>query len=602
MHVGEGGEAGDSPRLADGGSRTGSPSFLALDALVAEVRDGDVLGVGGALLTRLPLAALHALADRGPKGLTYATWGGGLPLEILLGAGAVRKVIFCFSSLDIFGLAQGFRAALEEGSVEIEEWPAFAFASRLEAAKQNLPSMPFRVPTGSDLFDRGLVATPAPDSSASVPVALAPRLDLDAFLLHAQRVDEDGNVELYGSRGMDATAVFAARRVLVTTEEIVPRGDLGRLPGSFVVPRHFVHAIAEAPFGAYPTSCLPFYTSDFEELSRVVATSPPPPSPPPDSLRVAHLAGAAALSPGQVRAAVRELVGERGPGAGGEASIDELMVCWLASRLDDESIASAGAVSPLAITSYLLAKATHAPRLAIFMTSGGLLDVALRPMLLGLGEALDTTSAVVRCGGEDSYRWYYQQGRVTCEVVTCAQIDRRARTNNIAVTSPSGRIVRLPGQGGMADVADLHRNFTLYLTRHSPLSLVESVERVSASRSVVGDEARRRAGLEPGRVELLTNLGVFEFEAARAELVRTSQHPGVTHAERSNPTGFDPRVSDELGETALPSPEVLRVLREEIDPLGIRRLEFAPARERGRQLEECIAAEHSLIERALALT
>ena len=68
---------------------------------------------------------------------------------------------------------------------------------------------------------------------------------------------------------------------------------------------------------------------------------------------------------------------------------------------------------PLAATSYLLAKATHAPGLAILMTSGGLLDVAVRPMLLSLGEALDVASAVAQCGGEDSYRWYYQQGRVT---------------------------------------------------------------------------------------------------------------------------------------------------------------------------------------------
>jgi glutaconate CoA-transferase subunit A len=167
---------------------------------------------------------------------------------------------------------------------------------------------------------------------------------------------------------------------------------------------------------------------------------------------------------------VRDLVAERGPAETEQVTADETMVCWLARHLDDSSICSAGAVSPLAVTSYLLAKATHAPGLAIFMTSGGLLDVALRPMLLGLGEALDTASAAITCGGEDCYRWYYQQGRVTCEVVTAAQIDRRGRTNNLAVTSPSGRAVRLPGQGGMADVADLHQNFYLYLTRQSRLN------------------------------------------------------------------------------------------------------------------------------------
>src|SRR2546429_6901681 len=102
------------------------------------------------------------------------------------------------------------------------------------------------------------------------------------------------------------------------------------------------------------------------------------------------------------------------------------------------------------------------------MTSGGLLDVAVRPMLLSLGEALDTASAAVQCGGEDSYRWYYQQGRVTCEVVTVAQVDRRARTNNIELTSPSGRPVPPSGQGGLGHLARTHPGFLPFLARHSP--------------------------------------------------------------------------------------------------------------------------------------
>jgi glutaconate CoA-transferase subunit A len=275
------------------------------------------------------------------------------------------------------------------------------------------------------------------------------------------------------------------------------------------------------------------------------------------------------------------------------------MVCWLASQLDNDSICSAGAVSPLAATSYLLAKATHAPELAIFMTSGGLLDVAERPMLLSLGEALDTASAAVVCGGEDSYRWYYQQGRVTCEVVTVAQVDRRARTNNIELTSPSGRRVRLPGQGGMADVADLHQNFFLYLTRHSPLTLVENVQRLSAARTLTDPAARRAAGLRPGETKLITNLGVFRYAPDRGELVLRSLHPGVSLDQLRDSTGFEPAVAEDLTITEEPPAEMLRVLRERVDPLGIRRLEFAPARERTELLAACIAAEQDLVDQAL---
>jgi glutaconate CoA-transferase subunit A len=576
----------------------GEPLFVGLDDLVANVVDGDRIGVGGALLTRLPLAALYSLAERGPRDLEYVSWGGGLPLEILLGAGAVSKIVFCFSSLDIFGLAPQFRQAMEEGSVEFEEWPAFAFTAALEAAKQNLPSMPFRIPRGSDLIGDRLYVERAPDSTEQVPIGLAPRKDLDVFLLHAQRVDEAGNVEICGARGMDALAVFCAKRVLVTAEEVVPVGEMGTLKGSFVISRDFVHQIAIEPFGAYPTSCLPNYVADFRQLSEVTSISPPPQSPRPTGTVHARLRAAPTITHERIRDVLSEMVSSRRPDDS-PATVDEIMVCWLANRYNDDSICSAGAVSPLAVTSYLLAKATHAPALTIMMTSGGLVDIAQRPMLLGLGEALDTASAAVQCGGEDTYRWYYQQGRVSSEVVASAQIDRHARTNNIEVTSPKGRRVRLPGQGGMADVADLHRDFVLYQTRQSTLSFVESVNRVSASRSLLFDEDRRNAGLVAGEVMLITNLGCYEFDEDSKQLVLTSLHPGVTLEDVRAATGFDLVVSKDLTQTPLPSPEMLRVLRDEVDPMGLRRLEFVPAQERASLLAHCIDAEENLIARAL---
>ena len=58
----------------------------------------------------------------------------------------------------------------------------------------------------------------------------------------------------------------------------MPSAELGTLRNSFVLPRHFVHALAVAPAGAYPTSCLPYYAADFAELARVTAQSPPPPA------------------------------------------------------------------------------------------------------------------------------------------------------------------------------------------------------------------------------------------------------------------------------------------------------------------------------------
>jgi glutaconate CoA-transferase subunit A len=580
------------------GMSSGAVTFVGLDDLVSRVSDGDRVGVGGALLTRLPLAALHTLAARGPRDLTYVSWGGGIPLEILIGANAVKKVVFCFSSLDVFGLAPLFRAALENDLIEYEEWPAFAFTSALEAAKQNLPAMPFRLPGGSDLVDGRLRVLPASGTRVPSEIALAPRIDLDVYLMHAQRADELGNVEFTGARGMDALAPFAAQRVLVTVEEVVPAGSLGQLKQSFVLPRHFVDQVAVVPHGAYPTSCLPYYIADFGAIATSIEQSPPLAMTAPATVTATRIDDAASLSHREVREAVRHF--KTAPSSAAPPSVDEVMVWWLAQRLDDSSVASAGAVSPLAVTAYLLAKAIHAPNLLIMMTSGGLVDIASRPMLLGLGESLDTQSAAVLCGGEDTYRWYYQQGRVSCEVVTVAQLDRRGRTNNIEVVSPRGRRVRLPGQGGMADVADLHRDFVLYQTRQSPLSFVESVDRVSASRSLHLSDEREQAGLVPGETALITNLGVFDFDLLSREFVLVSTHPGVTVGDVQDATGFELTTARHVRVTETPPPDVLRVLREEVDPLGIRRLEFVAAQDRHRVLEECIAAERALIERALS--
>src|SRR5262249_36644975 len=155
----------------------------------------------------------------------------------------------------------------------------------------------------------------------------------------------------------------------------------------------------------------------------------------------------------------------------GPSAADVMAVC-LAREYTDESVCSAGAVSPLAMTSYLLARRTHAPGLTLITTSGGYVDVDSRPMLLGLGDAIDYKTATADATGDGTYHRYYQSGRISHEVVATAQVDRFGRTNTTEVRSPSGKAIRLPGQGGMADVANMHQHFLLYVTRHSPLALV----------------------------------------------------------------------------------------------------------------------------------
>ena len=355
-----------------------------------------------------------------------------------------------------------------------------------------------------------------------------------------------------------------------------------------------MRAIAEVASGAYPTSCLPYYPTDSRELARVTSSdSLDIQTPTPE--RRQFLSTAATIEPEKVTgAALLEFRSDPEP-TDAPATIDEIMVWWLAQQYDNDSICSVGSFSPLAFVSYLVAKQTHAPDLVIMSYNGGLIDIGDRPMALILAEPLDFQTAVLHCGGDDSFHWYYQRGLITHEVVSAAQIDRHCRTNNFEVRSPSGRLIRLPGQGGMADVANMHKHFMLYLPRHSPLTMVDHVDVVYAARARFTDEERRQWGLQPGVVRLITNLGVFHLDPDSRELVLASIHPGITFEEIQENTGFPVHTLPDLDTTAAPDAATLARIRYEIDPLGMRRVEFVAGKERGPLLASLIDAEETAI-------
>src|SRR3954451_21973729 len=94
--------------------------IVALDELANIVPDGIRLGIGGVHLSRLPIALIQQILASGKKDFVFTSWGGGLPLELFLEANAVCKLIFCFSSLDIFGLAPRFREALRTSGLKLK--------------------------------------------------------------------------------------------------------------------------------------------------------------------------------------------------------------------------------------------------------------------------------------------------------------------------------------------------------------------------------------------------------------------------------------------------------------------------------------------------
>jgi glutaconate CoA-transferase, subunit A len=594
--------------------------IVSLDELAKKAPSGARIGIGGVHLARLPIALIQSVLEMGRRDFTYVSWGGGLPLEMFLEARAVKKLIFCFSSMDFFGLAPRFREALETGSVEVEEWTALAMIQGLHAAYFSLPELPFQLPAGSDLMNTGDFWKKTISPFTGEPVGLARRLDIDVLLIHAQRADARGNIEIQGARGLDLSLLGAAKTKLFTVEEIVQVGRLGEAPKSFVLPHNFVTAIAAAPMGAYPTSCLPYYTTDYRSLlarmrqegEKKKATRGESPQKPRE-VTAGTNAKESRLAPADKRAGFLRRIAKV-PGKlvspqrlarhclsipqNQPATLDEFLAATLAREYDNSSVCSVGSVSPLAMVSYMLAKRTHAPDLTLISLNGGFIDVEAHPMSLTLSESLDWQTAKAFWGGDETYHWYYQTGRVTHEVITVAQVDVRGRTNNAWIET-KGKRLRLPGQGGMADVANLHKHFILYLTRHSPDRFVESVQFCTAARGWLNDEERIQKGLRPGKVRLISNLGIFDLDHESRRFRLEAIHPETTVEEVKSQTGGAFLVSESLAKMQPPSPEQLQLMRNEIDPFGIRRLEFVPSKDRLELIESILNMEEAMLEEIL---
>lgn len=570
------------------------PDRLSLDALVARVPPGARIAVGGHHFARLPMAALLRLAEAGPGELAWFSWGGGLPLEILLEAGRIARIDLCFSSLDIFGLPPRFRAVAEARSLPVHDWPALAMIAALEAGMRNLPFLPVQLPEGSDMAGRCPGLGVFEDAGTGRRLGRVAAVRPDVALLHAPFADEAGNVAIAGARALDVLLAGAARDVLVTVDEVVPEGALAGMGRLTVIPRPLVGAIAHVPGGAAPASCLPHHVTDWQAIRAAIeapALGPALARHPvaPDLAAAARLPAAAVTAEAFARPAADE----------GPASVDEIMAVRLARMLDDASFASAGAVSPLANVAYRLARATHAPGMMLMTFTAGHLDVPPGPLSLSLYEAMDAGAAAAHAGGEDTYAAYYQAGRVTHEIIGAAQVDRRGRVNNLELTRPSGGPLRLAGQGGMSDVANMHAWNILYVTRHAPRALVEAVEIASSARGVTG--VRRAAlGYRPGGTVVLTDLCLFRLDEAAGELVVAETMPGVAPDAIRASTGWEVRFAPDCAEMVPPDSETLAILRRRIDPLGLRRLEFVAARDRAALLDDILARDRAGLAACLA--
>jgi glutaconate CoA-transferase, subunit A len=237
------------------------------EAITQAVRDGDAVAMEG-FTHLIPFAAGHEVIRQGRRDLTLIRMTPDLIYDQLIGAGCARKLVFSWGGNPGVGSLHRFRDAVEHSwpvPLELEEHSHAGMANRYVAGASGLPFAVLRGYSGTGLMDAAdgplepsirPITCPFTGEVLTAVSALHP----EVAIVHAQRADTAGNVQFWGITGVQKEAVLAAKRSVVTVEEVVPRLD--PRPDAVVLPTWTVSYIAEVPGGSRPSYALGYYDRD----------------------------------------------------------------------------------------------------------------------------------------------------------------------------------------------------------------------------------------------------------------------------------------------------------------------------------------------------
>jgi len=230
------------------------------EAIQSAVRDGDTLAMEG-FTHLIPHAAGHEIIRQGRKHLTLIRMTPDLIYDQLIGMGCVDRLVFSWGGNPGVGSLHRFRDAVENGwpqKLELEEHSHAAMANAYEAGAAGLPCAIFRGYIGGDLPKVNAKIKRVTCPFTGEELAAVPAHRPDVAVIHAQRADRAGNVMIEGVLGVQKEAVLAAKRSVVTVEEIVD--DLGeRSLNTVVLPHWTVGYVAAVPGGAFPSYAQGYY-------------------------------------------------------------------------------------------------------------------------------------------------------------------------------------------------------------------------------------------------------------------------------------------------------------------------------------------------------
>jgi acyl CoA:acetate/3-ketoacid CoA transferase alpha subunit len=229
------------------------------EAVERFVDDGDYVAYDCNLWVRGPAALMREIVRQKKRELWIAAKFTAHDATMLVAAGCVNRI-------DVGWMEVGkvITEAQAAGDVQLFEWSNGAMTYRLLAGSLGVPFLPLRYLGGTDVFKTGTKLIEDPYTGK--PINVIPALNPDVALVHVNQCDEYGNSRIFGSGLQPVETAMAAKKVIISTEEIVSTDEIRRDPQKTRIPYYAVDAVVHLPFGGYPGTVPGLYKADLEHL------------------------------------------------------------------------------------------------------------------------------------------------------------------------------------------------------------------------------------------------------------------------------------------------------------------------------------------------
>ncbi len=558
--------------------------MTAKEAVSTYISNGSLIAMGGFGHVRVSMPVVYEMIRQKKRRLTMTGKTAVHDLDLLVGSGCIDKVEVAYSfGHELRGLSPASRRAVETGKCKVVgEISNAGYQWRFLAAMMGVPFIPTRVMMGTDTFNRSS-AKIIEDPFSGKPICLLPACYPDVAVIHVPRCDMFGNAQIDGITVEDFELSRAARRIIITAEEIIENRTIRNEPYKTIIPYYLVDAVIEAPFGSHPCQMPYKYFFDEEHIANWLSLSKTDEGVEQYLEKYVYgvegfqeylekIGGAKRLAQLQRIEKMEEPMSAPWiKQSNGKQKIKEyyssteLLACVASNALEDRKSVFVGTGLPMIAA--MLAQRTHAPNLLLFFEAGGIgPEIPVLP--ISVGDSRTFHKAIAASSMHDSMSMA-QAGYIDYGFLGAAQIDKYGNINTTVIGPYEHPKTRLPGSGGANDVGTLCDK-TIIIMRQDKYRFVEKLDFLTTPGYLDGYDSREKNGLPKGSgpFRVITQLGVFGFDEKSKRMKLVSLHPNITIDMIKEHSGFDIVLSGDIPITKPPTTDELRILKK-IDPAGM---------------------------------